>query len=142
MPEPNITSICVRDNSSALSLIIRRFTRCVIVQKSRSMVAADRSADIELTIRATLVTSPKAKLTKKRAASMKIGLPGGCPTSSLQPCEMNSGQSQKLAVGSTVRRYVTAATAKHTHPKMSLMRLYRFNCIYFMCFIYSIYISL
>ncbi len=68
------------------------------------MVPADRSADMELTISAALLISPAAKFTKKRAASMKIGLPGGWPTSSLVPWAMNSGQSQKDAVGSTVSR--------------------------------------
>jgi hypothetical protein len=34
--------------------------------------------------------------------SMKKGAPGGCPTSSLYPVVINSGQSQKLAVGSMV----------------------------------------
>ncbi len=75
-----------------------------MVQNSNSIVPAESSADMELTIRAALVMSPPAKLTKNRAASMKMGLPGGWPTSSLTPCEMNSGQSQKLAVGSTVIR--------------------------------------
>ena len=41
------------------------------------MVPADRSADMELTISAAFDMSPPAKFTKKRAASMKMGLPGG-----------------------------------------------------------------
>jgi len=36
------------------------------------------------------------------AVNIKNGAPGGCPTSSLKAEEMNSPQSQKLAVGSIV----------------------------------------
>jgi hypothetical protein len=39
---------------------------------------------------------------------------------------MNSGQSQKLAVGSMVSKYVRAAIAKATHPKMLFNDLNRF----------------
>ena len=41
---------------------------------------------------------------KKEPKSMKKGAPGGCPTSSLDAVVMNSGQSQKLAVGSMVEQ--------------------------------------
>ena len=82
-PDPKMTSILTRGISVASSLTMRRLTRCVTVQKSRSMVAAESNADMMLTISATLDMSPKAKLTKNLAASMKIGLPGGWPTSSL-----------------------------------------------------------
>jgi hypothetical protein len=58
-----------------------------------------------------------AKSEKKFAVSMKKGAPGGCPISSLLPERMNAGQSQKLAVGSTVRQYVNVATKKHSQPK-------------------------
>ena len=103
-PLPKITSIFSGDTPEALSLTTSRRTRWVMVQNSSRMVAALSRADIELTIKAILEMSPPAKLTKNRAASMNIGLPGGWPTSSLKACRMNSGQSQKLAVGSTVSR--------------------------------------
>ena len=74
-----------------------------MVQKSRRIVPALSRADIALTQIAT-VLGPEAKLMKNLAASMKIGLPGGCPTSNLLPWAINSPQSQKLAVGSMVRR--------------------------------------
>ena len=66
------------------------------------MPAALSSADIMFTIYATL--SGAANMEKKLAVSMKNGAPGGCPISSLLPERINSGQSQKLAVGSTVRQ--------------------------------------
>jgi hypothetical protein len=49
--------------------------------------------------------------------SWNTGFPGGCPTSSLYDDAMNSPQSQKLAVGSIVERYVaddTSSTATAT----------------------------
>ena len=74
-----------------------------MVQNSNRIVAALSNADITLTQTAT-VDGSEEKLMKNRAASINIGLPGGCPTSSLYPCEINSPQSQKLAVGSIVIR--------------------------------------
>jgi hypothetical protein len=41
---------------------------------------------------------------KALANNMKKGAPGGCPTSNLYAEAINSPQSQKLAVGSTVKR--------------------------------------
>ena len=92
------------ETSCASSRTTKRRTRCVTVQNSSKMVAALSSADIELTAMAAVCAPPPKMVTKNRAVSMNIGLPGGCPTSSLKPCEMNSGQSQKLAVGSIVSR--------------------------------------
>ncbi len=69
------------------------------------------------------VSADGAKLEKKRAVSMKIGLPGGCPTSSLSAWMMNSPQSQYDAVGSRVSQYVTSATANTAHPVRLLIRL-------------------
>ncbi len=86
------------------SLTMSRRIRWVMVQKSSMMVPALSRAFMELTAMATLVTSPPIRFMANLAASMKMGLPGGCPTSSLKPCEMNSGQSQKDAVGSIVSR--------------------------------------
>jgi len=75
-----------------------------MVQNNSNIVPADSSADIELTAIAAVCAPPPNSVTKNRAVSINIGLPGGWPTSSLNPCAMNSGQSQKLAVGSMVSR--------------------------------------
>ena len=80
------------------------------------MPAALSMADIMFTISATF--SGDANSEKKLAVSMKNGAPGGCPISNLCPESINSGQSQKLAVGSTVRQYVAVAMTKQSHPKM------------------------
>jgi hypothetical protein len=42
---------------------------------------------------------------------------------------MNSGQSHKLAVGSTVIQYTTAAVAKHSHAVMVFNLEKVFSCI-------------
>jgi hypothetical protein len=89
-----------------------------MVQKRNMMPAALRSADIIFTIRATF--SGDANDENTLAVSMKNGAPGGCPTSNLFPDRMNSGRSQKLADGSTVRQYVIAAIRNVSHPKMLL----------------------
>ena len=67
------------------------------------MVSALKSADMALTMTATCVGS-EAKSVNMRAVIIKNGAPGGCPTSSLNADEINSPQSQKLAVGSIVSR--------------------------------------
>ena len=54
-----------------------------------------------LTMTATFEGSD-ANWVNRFATNMKKGAPGGCPTSSLNAEEMNSPQSQKLAVGSIV----------------------------------------
>jgi hypothetical protein len=90
------------------------------------MVNALARADMEFTIAATREVFPPAKRVKKRAMTMKTGFPGGCPTSSLKAEAMNSPQSQRLAVGSMVIRYVTAAIANVTQPAMLLINLYFF----------------
>ena len=77
--------------------------RWVIVQNKKSTPAAPNSALMMLTMSATFDGS-LTNCEKRLAVSMKNGAPGGCPTSNLYPVEMNSGQSQKLAVGSTVRQ--------------------------------------
>jgi hypothetical protein len=94
-----------------------------MVQNKKSIVNALASADIELTIAATLVTSPPAKNVKNLASTIKTWLPGGCPISSLYAEAMNSPQSQRLAVGSIVRRYVIAAITKTIHPVILLINL-------------------
>ena len=62
-----------------------------------------KRADIVLTITATLEGS-EANCVNKLAVNMKKGAPGGWPTSNLYAEEINSPQSQKLAVGSIVIR--------------------------------------
>ena len=98
--------------------------RCVMLQNRNRMPAALISADMMLTMYATFPGAANSE--KKFAASMKNGAPGGCPTSSLFPERINSGQSQKLAVGSTVRQYVTAAIMNVSHPKVLFNNLNRF----------------
>ena len=70
-----------------------------MLQKRNRIQPALINADIVLTIRATCEGS-LVNCENKLAVSMKKGAPGGCPTSSL----INSGQSQKLAVGSMVEQ--------------------------------------
>ena len=78
-------------------------TRCTMVQYKNSIVAALDKADNELTITAALLGSD-AKSVKKRPSIIKVGAPGGCPTSSLNELVMNSPQSHQLAVGSMVKK--------------------------------------
>jgi hypothetical protein len=75
--------------------------RCVMLQKRKRIHAALISALMIFTIMATCEGS-LANWLNRLAVSMKKGAPGGCPTSSLYPVVINSGQSQKLAVGSMV----------------------------------------
>ncbi len=65
------------------------------------------------------------KAMKALANNMKKGAPGGCPTSNLYAEAMNSPQSQKLAVGSTVSRYTIVAMSQTDHPVQTLRRLKR-----------------
>ena len=74
-----------------------------MVQNRNKIHPALISALIIFTIRATCDGS-LANWLKRLAVNMKIGAPGGWPTSNLYPVVMNSGQSQKLAVGSMVRQ--------------------------------------
>ena len=115
------------------SLMSKRRTRWLIVQKRNRMVNALASADSALTHMATCAVS-EAKSEKKWPMSMKNGAPGGCPTSSFQALEMNSPQSQNEAVGSIVRRYVTAATAKTSHPQSVFHNLKFLN--FYCCFLF------
>jgi hypothetical protein len=75
----------------------------VIVQKRKRIVKADMNAENILTILATSWTS-EANRVKNLAINIKNGAPGGCPISNLYAVLINSPQSQKLAVGSIVRR--------------------------------------
>ena len=105
MPLPITTRYWARDIlSSSPSFTTSFFTRWVMDQNSNRMVSALKMADIALTHLATAITLPPANLLAKLAARIKIGLPGGWPISVLKPWAINSGQSQKLAVGSMVSR--------------------------------------
>ena len=64
-----------------------------MVQNRKRIHTALKRADIVLTIIATWLTS-FANCVNRFAVIMKTGVPGGCPTSSLNAEEMNSGQSQ------------------------------------------------
>jgi hypothetical protein len=86
-----------------------------MLQNRNIIHAAENSALMIFTIMATLVGS-SVNCEKIFPVSMKKGAPGGCPTSSLNAVVMNSGQSQKLAVGSIVQQYTTAAMAKAIQP--------------------------
>lgn len=60
---------------------------------------------------------------KRRPKRRKNGAPGGWGTCSLNEQAMNSPQSQKLAVRSTVIAYVISATAKTSQPDRMFRRL-------------------
>jgi hypothetical protein len=73
-----------------------------MVQKRNITVKALARADMILILSATLLTS-EAKREKKRPRIINMGAPGGWPTSSLNAVAINSPQSHKLSVGSTVK---------------------------------------
>src|SRR5574344_296366 len=99
--------IWVKDGFSSLSTMSFR-TKWVTLQNRNKMQKALIKALIVFTILATLLGS-EVSCVKKLATSIKNGAPGGCPTSSLYPVVINSGQSQKLAVGSLVEQETNAA---------------------------------
>ena len=99
--------------SPSLKKILR--VRWVIDQKRNRIHVAERSADMVLTIIATCEGS-LANCEKIFAVSMKNGAPGGWPTSSFAPVEINSGQSQNEAVGSIVEQYTKAAMKNVSQP--------------------------
>ncbi len=59
-------------------------------------------------------------------SSRKVGAPGGWPTSSLYEQEINSPQSQKLAVDSDVRKNILQAAMPTSQPMMVLSLLKSF----------------
>ena len=115
--------------------------RCVMLQNRNSIHPAENRADMRFTIIAAFDGS-SVKSVKKLPINMKKGAPGGWPTSSLYAVVMNSGQSQKLAVGSIVEQYVKAATAKISQPTMLLTSLYCFisgvRCFFMSGFMISV----
>jgi hypothetical protein len=113
--DPKIKAISLNPGSVLLLISILR-TRCVMVQKRKRIVNALARPDREFTNRATISLLFPASKVNIRPTSRKKGAPGGCPTSSLYDAAINSPQSQKLAVGSSVDKYVNAATTKMIHP--------------------------
>ena len=99
------------------------FAKKTMVRYRKNIVKAEQIAFIAFTATAACMLS--VNIVKKRAKSWNTGFPGGWPTSSLYDEAMNSPQSQKEAVGSIVRRYVTAATTK-TKTAVSLFHKVNF----------------
>ena len=98
--------------------------KCVIDQNRKSTVkAADNTLNM-LTQKATCSTLSPAKRENIRPINKKKGAPGGCGTSSLYEVAINSPQSQKLAVGSTVSVYTTRAIKKVIQPVIMLIFWY------------------
>ena len=110
-----------------------RRARCVIDQNRKRIHVADNNADIVLTIIATCEGS-LANCEKMFAVSMKNGAPGGCPTSSFAPVEINSGQSQNEAVGSIVEQYTKAAMKNVSQPSTLSTRRNCFRLIVLLVF--------
>ena len=111
-PLPKIAIVSPNEGSSFL--VINRLVKWVIDQKRNSIVKALARAERIFIITAALCGP--AKRVKNLPIIIKRGAPGGCPTSSLNAVVMNSPQSQKLAVGSIVKRYVMAATKNVNQP--------------------------
>ena len=79
--------------------------------------------DKKLISLATMWTSPNENNEINLPSNKNVGAPGGCPTSSLYEQEINSPQSQKLAVGSDVRKKMVIAVKPTSQPKTLLMIL-------------------
>jgi hypothetical protein len=98
-----------------------------------SIVKALNKAENAFTMNATL-SGLGASMVNRRAISKNSGAPGGCPVSSLYDAAINSPQSQKLAVGSAVSRYVPNATRKQNQPTMLFNRdaviFFIMECVY------------
>ena len=92
------------------------------------MVNAEHIALIAFTSIAALVLSPNN--VKNLAISWNTGFPGGWPTSNLYDDAINSPQSQKLAVGSMVERYVKEAINNTAIAMILFILLNCFNSIY------------
>ncbi len=88
----------------------------------KRIVNALDTTDIMLIQKATRVTSPRARKENIRPINKKSGAPGGCGTCNLYAQAMNSPQSQKDAVGSTVKVYVTSEIRKTIQPTRLLLR--------------------
>ena len=73
-------------------------------------------ADSVFTVIATFEVSLPAKRVAILAIIRNRGAPGGCPTCNLKAASINSPQSQKLTVGSRVRRYTPVEKINTNHP--------------------------
>jgi hypothetical protein len=73
-------------------------------------------------LHATLVTSPKERIVNILPMRRESGVPGVCGTSSLYDEAINSEQSQRLAVGSKVIRYVKNEIRNVSNPKICFHR--------------------
>ena len=93
----------------------------MILQKRNKIVKELLKA--ESVFAASAAVSGEAKTINDLANNMKRGAPGGCPTSNLYADAINSPQSQKLDVGSTVSRYTTVAISHTDQPVQMLRRL-------------------
>jgi hypothetical protein len=80
------------------------------------MVNALAKTETMFTINATLVTSDPANMDAILPIRRKKGAPAGCGTCNLYAQAINSPQSQKLAVGSTVSVNVINEMVKTSHP--------------------------
>ena len=116
-PEPNTASTFPWLNSFSP---VSRLAKWVMLQNKNRTVKELLSTERPLAAKAA-VSGPMGTI-RKRASNMKKGAPGGWPTSSLYAEAMNSPQSQKLAVGSTVRTKTSVARAHMAHPVRLLSR--------------------
>ena len=115
-PAPNTATAAP---PSGWSWPVSRLAKCVMLQKRNKIVNELLSTDNPLA--AIAADSGFIGIIRKRANNMKNGAPGGWPTSSLYAEAMNSPQSQKLAVGSTVKKYTSVAKA-HTAQPVTLFK--------------------
>jgi hypothetical protein len=86
--------------SSGMLLFTNRRVRWVILQNRNKIVNALHNAENTFIMNAAF--SADENIVNKCPIIMNKGAPGGCPTSSLYADSINSLQSQRLAVGSTV----------------------------------------
>jgi hypothetical protein len=93
----------------------------VIVQNKNRIVKELDNALIVFTPRAAI--SGGKGIVNSLAININKGAPGGCGISNLYALDINSPQSQKLAVASIVDKYVKVAIANIAHPVRLLMRL-------------------
>ena len=82
-----------------------------MTEQSRAAAPAVNKAEEALTHIAIACGSSPPKRENIRAVIVHTGLPGGCPTSRRAAVTRYSGQSQREASGSRVRRYIMRAAA-------------------------------
>jgi hypothetical protein len=86
------------------------------------MAKALQRAENAFIIRAAFEASLPANRVAIRPIIRNKGAPGGWPTCNLKAERMNSPQSQKLTVGSIVKRYTTAEKRNINHPVILFQR--------------------